>query len=70
MLELERQAIEKEKERKLAEKRRKAFERRKKSIMCCQKFCCFKDEEKEFNLDDKMPSYTQVICWRFLRARR
>ena len=38
--------------------------------MCCQKFCCFKDTENEFNLSDKMPSYMQVCCWRFLRSRR
>jgi len=41
LLELERQAIEKEKERKLAIKREKAFQRKKKSVICCQKFCCF-----------------------------
>ena len=34
----------KEKERLLAEKVRKAFERKKKKVICCQKFCCFKDE--------------------------
>ena len=38
--------------------------------MCCQKFCCFKDTENEFNLSDRMPSYMQVCCWRFLRSRR
>lgn len=70
LLELERLAIEKEKERKLAEKREKAHARRKKSIVCCQKFCCFKDYDNEFNLSDKMPSYMQVCCWRFLRSRR
>ena len=70
LLELERLAIEKEKERKLAEKREKALARRKKSIVCCQKFCCFQDYDNEFNLSDKMPSYMQVCCWRFLRSRR
>ena len=81
LLELERMAIEKEKERKLSAKRERAFQRKKKSIMCCQSFCCFKDEEKEFDLttsragsdlntSDKLPSYTQVCCWRFLRSRR
>ena len=38
--------------------------------MCCQSLCCFKDEENDFNLDVKLPSYTQVCCWRFLRSRR
>ncbi len=38
--------------------------------MCCQKFCCFKDEDQEYNLLDKMPTYTQVCCWRFLRSRK
>lgn len=31
---------------------------------------CFKDEEGQYNLSDKLPSITQVCCWRFLRARR
>ena len=60
----------KEKERIRAEKERKAFERRRNRKICCQKFCCFRDEEQEFNLEDKMPSYTQICCWRFLKARR
>ena len=38
--------------------------------MCCQRFCCFQDETQEYNLVDKLPSLTQVACWRFLRARR
>lgn len=70
LLELERQAIIKEKERKLAIKREKAFQRKKKSVICCQKFCCFKDPDQEYNLDDRMPTSTQVCCWRFLRARK
>ena len=57
-MELERIAIEREKERQLAEKRERAFQRRKKSIMCCQSFCCFKDEENDFDLEEKLPSYT------------
>lgn len=48
----------KEKERIRVEKERKAFEKRRNRKICCQKFCCFKDEEQEFNLEDKMPSYT------------
>ena len=60
----------KEKERILAEKKQRAFERKRKRIVCCQKFCCFKDELNEFNLEDKMPSHTQICCWRFLKSRR
>ena len=67
LLELERIAIEKEKERKLAAKRERAFQRKKRSIMCCQSFCCFKDDEVEFDLEEKLPSYTRICCWRFLR---
>lgn len=60
----------KERERIKAERIRQAHERKQKRIMLCQKLCCFQDELGQFNLDDKMPSYTQICCWRFLKARR
>lgn len=69
---IEQQKIEEEKERQriLAEKREKEFQKKKNRVMCCQRFCCFKDEEKQFNLTDRLPSITQVMCWRFFKARR
>jgi len=68
--ELERVLAEKERLRIIEEKKEKAFQRKRKRVICCQRFCCFKDEDKLYNFNDKMPSYTQVMCWRFLRARR
>ena len=36
-----------------------------------QKFCCFKDEIKEFDIKKGIfPSTKQICCWRMLRARR
>ena len=36
-----------------------------------QKFCCFKDEIKEFDMKKGiLPSTNQICCWRMLRARR
>ena len=79
-LEQERLEMEREKAEKLAAKKEAAFQRKKKNMMCCIRFCCFKDEEREFDPSltirnapenrEKMPSYTQICCWRFLRARR
>ena len=60
----------KEKERIKAEKERKAFEKTRKRKICCQKVCCFKDYDDEFDLEEKLPSYTRICCWRFLKARR
>ena len=45
LMELERQDMIKEQERILAEKKQRAFERKRKRIVCCQKLCCFKDEQ-------------------------
>ena len=70
ILELERKALEEERARLLAEKQARAHERKRRRLACCQAFCCFQDEAREFNLDDRMPSYTQICCWRFLSARR
>ena len=70
ILELERKALEEERARLLAEKQARAHERKRRRVACCQAFCCFQDEAREFNLDDRMPSYTQICCWRFLSARR
>ena len=62
--------IEAEKAAILAEKKERARLRMIRRVICCQRLCCFKDEERRYNLDDKIPSYTQISCWRFLRARR
>lgn len=70
LLELERLAIEKEKEIALAEKRERAFQRKKKCILCCQSISCFRDEEGRYDLNQRLPSCMQVCCWRFLRSRR
>ena len=70
MLKLEKEEEEKEKQRILAEKQEKALQRKRKRVICCQKFCCFKDEDGDYDLKDKMPTTIQVCCWRFLRSRR
>ena len=42
-----------------------------KTNICMQKFCCFKDEFKEFNMQKGIyPSTKQICCWRMLKARR
>lgn len=51
LLELQRKEMEKEKLRRIAEKKEKALQKKRKRIMCCQKFCCFKDEIKAFDFD-------------------
>jgi len=57
-LEQDEIALEKEKQRKIAEKKERAFLSKKKKIICCQKFCCFKDEDKQYDLQEKIPSFT------------
>ena len=61
------------------EKKRQALLKREEQIrnckvktnVCMQKFCCFKDDAKEFNMQKGIfPTTKQICCWRMLRARR
>ena len=61
-----------QKEKKDKERRKKlaAFRRRRACINCLRKVVCFKDDQKVFDLETRLPSLRQVCCWRLLRARR
>ena len=47
-----------------------AFKRKRGCINFLRKVVCFRDDEKKFDIETKIPTCKQVCCWRLLRARR
>ena len=43
---------------------------KKKLMDCTKRIVCFRDDDDEYDEAEKMPTCTQVCCWRLIKSRK